>query len=38
MLDRTPATRVQAVLSKLEAALASGDVEAAAELFAGECY
>ncbi len=38
MLDTTPQSRAAAFLSKLEAALAAGDVEAAANMFAPESY
>lgn len=38
MLDMTPAGRVNAFLSRFEAALAADDVEAAVGLFAEECY
>jgi putative flavoprotein involved in K+ transport len=38
MLDTTPHARAQAFLSKFETALAAQDVEAAALLFAPECY
>ena len=38
MLDSTPQARAAAFLSKFEAALAAGDVEAAAKMFAPESY
>ena len=38
MLDITPGTKIDAVLSKLEKALASGDIDAAVNLFQAECY
>ena len=38
MLDTTAPTRAQSLLGKLEAALAAGDAEAAAQLFAPESY
>ena len=38
MLDITPGTKIDAVLSKLEKALASGDLDAAVNLFQAECY
>nr|WP_314088885.1 NAD(P)/FAD-dependent oxidoreductase [uncultured Shinella sp.] len=38
MLDKTPTTRVQALLDTLGAALESGRIEDAVDLFAEECY
>ena len=38
MLDKTPTTRVQALLDTFGAALESGRIEDAANLFAEECY
>ncbi len=38
MLDSTPRSRATAILTRLEAALAAGDVESAAGLFAPESY
>ncbi len=38
MLDTTPQSRAQAVLSKFEAALVAEDAEAAAQMFAPESY
>ena len=38
MLDTTLDTRVQAFLGRFEAALATGDLDAAAAMFAPECY
>ncbi|MFK0386546.1 NAD(P)/FAD-dependent oxidoreductase [Agrobacterium sp. NPDC090273] len=38
MLDVSPATKIDAVLSKLSEALERGDVEAAVNLFQEECY
>jgi putative flavoprotein involved in K+ transport len=38
MLDKTPTTKVQALLGKLDKALASADIEAAVALFAEQCY
>ena len=38
MLDTTLNARVQVFLDKFEAALAAGDLDAAAEMFAPECY
>lgn len=38
MLDSTVASRTQAVLDQLNAALAAGDVKAAADLFAADSY
>ena len=38
MLDTTVAVQANNVLSRLEDALAQNDIEAALELFAGECY
>src|SRR5204862_1418585 len=38
MLDTTLDTRVQAFLNKFEAALAAGNLDAAAAMFAPECY
>ncbi len=38
MLDTTPQARAQAFLSKFEAALAAGDAEAAAKMFAPDSY
>ncbi|MGB3815958.1 MAG: NAD(P)/FAD-dependent oxidoreductase [Shinella sp.] len=38
MLEKTPTTRVQALLDALGAALESGRIEDAASLFAEECY
>ncbi|MBP0582539.1 NAD(P)/FAD-dependent oxidoreductase [Labrys sp. LIt4] len=38
MLDQSPQARVDAVLAKLEKALASGDIDAAVNLFQEDCY
>jgi len=38
MLDSTPNARVEAFLGKFEAALSAGDIEAATNMFAPECY
>ena len=38
MLDTAPNARVEAFLSKFGAALAAGDVDAAADMFAKERY
>jgi putative flavoprotein involved in K+ transport len=38
MLDKAPNARVTALLGKLDAALAAGDIEAAFALFGAECY
>ena len=38
MLDKTPTTKVQALLGKLDRALASANIEAAVALFAEQCY
>jgi putative flavoprotein involved in K+ transport len=38
MLDSTPQARAHTLLSKFEAALASADAKAVAEMFAPECY
>eukprot|EP01037_Dinobryon_pediforme_P030702 gene30702-34886_t len=38
MLDTTPTARAEAILAKLDAALAAGDIETAVGMFADECY
>ncbi len=38
MLDSTPDSRVHALLAQFEAALAKGDLDAAAEMFGDECF
>src|ERR1700746_2509125 len=38
MLDTMPNARVQVFLDKFEAALAAGDLDAAVQMFAPECY
>ncbi|PWR22915.1 NAD(P)/FAD-dependent oxidoreductase [Zavarzinia aquatilis] len=38
MLDTSPSTRVNAVLSRLDEALVKGDIEGAVDLFATDCY
>ena len=38
MLDTTLNTRIQNFLDKFDAALAAGNVDAAADMFAPECY
>ncbi|MAS10536.1 NAD(P)/FAD-dependent oxidoreductase [Salinisphaera sp.] len=38
MLDTTAAAQANSVLNRLDEALTQGDIEAALELFAGECY
>jgi putative flavoprotein involved in K+ transport len=38
MLDTTPTVRMDAFLARFEAALASGDIDAAVSLFAEDCY
>ncbi len=38
MLDISPTTKIDTVLSKLGNALAGGDIDAAVNLFQAECY
>src|ERR1700743_389770 len=38
MLDTTLSARIQSFLDKFDAALAAGDIDAAVEMFAPECY
>ena len=38
MLDTTLNARIQSFLDKFDAALAAGDIDAAVEMFAPECY
>ena len=38
MLDTTAAAQANSVLNRLDEALTQGDIDAALELFAGECY
>jgi len=38
MLDTTFNARIQVFLDKFDAALAAGDIEAAVDMFAPECY
>lgn len=38
MLDTTPRAQVQAFLSKFEAALTAGDIDAAVDMFAADCF
>ena len=38
MLDISPGTKIDTILAKLGEALASGDIDAAVNLFQAECY
>ena len=38
MLDSTPDSRAHALIGKLEAALARGDVDGAVDMFGEECF
>src|ERR1700761_5737841 len=38
MLDTTLSARIQSFLDKFDAALAAGDIDAAVEMFAPQCY